>query len=352
MYKAEFKRHDLKFINPAGTSRGILNVKPSWIIRIQDLISGFYGYGECSIIPGLSIDDPFLIEEEIEKICVYINEYGINKLSFSSTFPAIEFGFTIAIEDLKSGGKGILYPSEFTEGKQNININGLIWMGDKNFMLKQVKKKVNDGFSCIKIKIGAINFYEELEILKFIRLEFPHKNLEIRVDANGAFSPEEALEKINALSAFNIHSIEQPIMPGQYEAMKEICKKSKIPVALDEELIGVSDFKEKEKILSLINPQYIILKPGLIGGFKKSEEWISLAKKYNIDWWITSALEGSVGLNAIAQWTYSLSTSLPQGLGTGALYTNNLSSPLSINCGELVFDPSYSSDWNKFFDDE
>jgi len=230
-----------------------------------------------------------------------------------------------------------LFPSEFTKGEKSIPINGLVWMGTKEFMKIQIKEKISSGFSCIKMKIGAIDFDTELELLTSIRKEFSSKDIELRVDANGAFTPKEALEKLKHLSALEIHSIEQPIKQGQFEEMALLCEQTPLPIALDEELIGVFSETKKEEILQIIQPQFIILKPSLIGGFQGSTEWIEKAIKYNVSWWITSALESNVGLNAIAQFTYTLQNKMPQGLGTGGLYANNFEAPLEIEKGNLHY---------------
>ena len=240
-----------------------------------------------------------------------------------------------AFLSLEAKQEGVLFPSPFTEGQVPIPINGLIWMGDKDYMQQQIREKLSQGFHCIKMKIGAIDFETEYQLLKNIRQEYAPSDIELRVDANGAFSPLEALEKLKRLADLQIHSIEQPIRAGQYEQMARLCEASPLPIALDEELIGVACPERKKEILQWIRPAYIILKPSLIGGYRGSEEWIDLAEKQGIGWWVTSALEGNVGLSAIAQWTYTLKNPLPQGLGTGSLYTNNFPSSLEVKNGGL-----------------
>ena len=254
-------------------------------------------------------------------------EYLLDELK---DFPSIKFGLEMALKSLSSNNKFELFPSEFTNGNDSININGLVWMGDKQFMKSQIQTKIETGFNCIKIKIGAIKFNEEIELLKYIRTQFTEKDIEIRVDANGAFSPSEALEKLKELSDFKLHSIEQPIKQGQVYEMASLCESSPLKIALDEELIGVNDFEEKSKLIETIKPPYIILKPSLVGGFSGSNEWISIAENYNANWWITSALESNIGLNTISQFTYTLNNSMPQGLGTGGFFTNNFDSPLEV----------------------
>ena len=252
-------------------------------------------------------------------------------------WPSIHFGLEIALRDLETNGQRQLFSSPFTETEQPIPINGLIWMGEKQFMFDQIKSKLQAGFSCIKLKIGAIDFEEELSLLRFIRQQFSAKDIELRVDANGAFTPTDALEKLNRLSAFELHSIEQPIRQQQWEEMAALCATTPLPIALDEELIGVYELAEKKKLLETIQPQYLIFKPSFIGGYKGTTEWINLCKTHNIDWWITSALESNIGLNAIAQWTATLNNKMPQGLGTGQLYTNNIESPLFVKDGGIYY---------------
>lgn len=254
--------------------------------------------------------------------------------------PAVQFGLEMALIDLRNpGDQGILFTSDFTEGSEGIVINGLIWMGDKSFMFEQIKRKIEQGYQCIKMKIGAIAFDEELALLTYIRSQFSAADIELRVDANGAFKPESALEKLSKLAEFELHSIEQPIKQGQLDSMAELCEKTPLPISLDEELIGIHSTDDKLKILDTIRPQYIILKPSLVGGFKASEEWISIAEKMNINWWATSALEANIGLNAISQWVFTKSNPMPQGLGTGQLFTNNIDSPLYLKGEQLFFDP-------------
>ncbi|HEY6915127.1 MAG TPA: o-succinylbenzoate synthase [Paludibacter sp.] len=336
MIKAKYKTLDLQFKFPAGTSRGVLMNKPSSFLILEK--DGFTGIGECSTIPDLSIDPQDSYYVKLDEVCQLLNDGSEPDSIYLSAYPSIAFGLETALLDLKAKGSKCLFPSEFTDGKTGIPINGLVWMGDKDFMQKQIREKIAAGYHCIKLKVGAIDFETELEIISGIRQQFPASDIELRLDANGAFSPANALEKLDKLARFDIHSIEQPICQGQHEAMASVCLQSPIPIVLDEELIGVNSPK-KETILASIKPAYIILKPSLLGGFHESEEWIRLAEKQNIRWWITSALEANIGLNAIAQWTYSLHSSLPQGLGTGQLYHNNIPSPLEIENAKLFYKP-------------
>lgn len=332
--KATFQKYTLQFKRPAGTSRGVLTEKPTWLLTIEH--NGRRGIGECSPLPGLSIDD--ISDYERSKLlwtCAHISLGKEALWEQLKSYPSIQFGVEQAFLSLETKQEGVLFPSPFTEGQVPIPINGLIWMGDKDYMQQQIREKLSQGFHCIKMKIGAIDFETEYALLKGIRQQYAPSDIELRVDANGAFSPLEALEKLKRLSDLEIHSIEQPIRAGQYEQMAHLCEASPLPIALDEELIGVACPERKKEILQWIRPAYIILKPSLIGGYRGSEEWIDLAEKQGIGWWVTSALEGNVGLSAIAQWTYTLKNPLPQGLGTGSLYTNNFPSSLEVKNGGL-----------------
>src|SRR5690554_3123131 len=328
--KASFEKKIFEFKRPSGTSRGVLTEKKAWFITVWNKHKpNIKGVGECSIIPGLSPDfeNDESYELKVRDVVKDVDYFSLN-IEELKDFPSIYFGLEMALLDLKNGGKGVFYDTEFTRGNQTIPINGLIWMGDEEFMQSQIEQKLAEGFSCIKMKIGAIDFEKELEILAGIRKQVSAKEITLRVDANGAFTPEDALGKLKRLSEFELHSIEQPIKQGQIEEMHKLCAKNILPIALDEELIGIYDYEDKRQLLDKIQPQFIILKPSLIGGFKGSKEWIELAEERKIPWWITSALESNVGLNAIAQFTSTYEIVLPQGLGTGALYTNNVESCL------------------------
>jgi len=342
MYKANYKKYVLKLKQPSATSRGILTEKVTYFIKIWEEKNPYIvGIGECCVLKGLSIDDVGNYVDILEDICKNINDYALYFHERLVYFPSISFGIETAFQDLKNEGKRILFPSAFTQGEQGILINGLIWMGDIGYMKQQLKTKIEEGFRCIKIKIGAIEFEEELKLLSGLRTQYSEGDLEIRLDANGAFANTDALKKLEKLSKFKIHSIEQPIKQGDWVQMAKLCKKTPIPIALDEELVGTQSYEEKEKLVSHILPQYLIFKPSLLGGFKHTEEWIAIANKYNVKWWITSALESNIGLNAIAQWTYTLNSKLPQGLGTGQLYTNNIFSPLTVENAKLWYKGSH-----------
>jgi len=339
--KASYTQINLQFKFPAGTSRGVLQNKPSSFLVLEQ--DGFTGIGECSTIPDLSIDPMEFYEQKLNEVCKWINDGNDPENIDLSAFPSIAFGLETALLDLKANGSKKLFPSNFTEGKTGIPINGLVWMGNKEFMQKQITEKIAAGYQCIKLKVGALDFETELEIIAGIRRHFSPEEIEIRLDANGGFTPEDALKKLEKLAVYHIHSIEQPIKQGQLDAMADICKHSPIPIVLDEELIGVKS-ADKEIIIEKIKPAYIILKPSLLGGFKQSEEWIRLAEKHQVKWWITSALEANIGLNAIAQWTYTLESELPQGLGTGQLYHKNIPSPLEIRNAKLFYQTK--NDWD------
>lgn len=334
---AQFKKHVLNFKRPSGTSRGVLNTKDTYFIILRSTEG--LGVGECGLLRGLSVDDRPDYEKKLQWVCDNIS-LGKEKLYESlEEFPSIQFGIETAFKSMESEDPFVLFPSEFTDGKSSISINGLVWMGDKAFMKAQIAEKLKEGFRCIKMKIGAIDFKSELELLKSIRKEFSSSEVELRVDANGAFSPSDVLEKLKRLSDFQLHSIEQPIKQGQLQEMARLCEETPLPIALDEELIGIFSEVKKNRLLDTIKPQYIILKPSLVGGFKGSDTWINLAEKYGAGWWITSALESNIGLNAISQYTFTKNSKLPQGLGTGSLYNNNVESPLEVSQGALHYNP-------------
>jgi len=344
MLKAKWFKHTLVFNRPAGTSRGVLNIKDSYFIKLTHTSNKIIAWGECGVLKGLSYDDRSGYEEKLTEVCSNINNAQNYLISGLKEWPSIYFGLEMALRDYETGGNRHLFQNKFTAGIKPIPINGLIWMGSYDFMHAQIQEKLSQGFKCLKLKIGALNFSKEVALLKLIRKNFSADQLELRVDANGAFNPLDVREKLVELSQFNLHSIEQPIAVNQWTQMTELCAQNIIPIALDEELIGITDITTKRNLLEQIKPQYIILKPSLIGGFKGSLEWINLAKRANINWWVTSALESNLGLNAIAQWTASLDNDLPQGLGTGNLYNNNIPSPLKSNKGFLYHD--INSSWN------
>ena len=309
--------------------------KDTYFIRIwEEGAETCFGLGECALFRGLSAEDRPDYEEKLREVCNRIAEIETASLQ---EWSSIRFGVEMAFADLRQGGKRIYFPSAFSAGEAGIEINGLIWMGDRETMLQRIRAKLDAGFHCIKVKIGAIDFQSELDLLKFIRRRFSREDVELRVDANGAFAPETALERLDALAKYDLHSIEQPIRAGQWEEMARLTSESPLPIALDEELIGCNTLEGKQKLLSAIRPQYIILKPSLHGGVCGGNEWISEAEKRQIGWWITSALESNIGLNAIAQWCATFDNPLPQGLGTGLLFTDNVEMPLEIRKDCLWF---------------
>ncbi len=348
--KLTYSRYDLNFKVPGGTSRGVLRTKETYFIKIEK--EGSFGIGEVGLFRGLSYDDRPDFEGRMSWLASNIDkgrEWCLDRLH---EYPSIAFGLEQAFLSLESSRRFELFPSDFTRGTDSIDINGLVWMGDKDFMKSQIHDKLNSGFKVIKLKIGAIDFDTEMELLGSIRKNFSARDIELRVDANGAFAPAEAMEKLKRLSEYDIHSIEQPIRQGQYEEMAAICESSPVPIALDEELIGLTESDKRENLLTKLNPQYLIFKPSLIGGMKVCNHWIALCEKYNIGWWITSALESNVGLNAIAQYTYTLKNPMPQGLGTGGLFTNNIDSPLRVKQGALYHDPLIKwGDTDQLFDE-
>jgi len=343
--KAYFFKHNLDFIMPSRTSRDILYNKPSWYIVIKN--QNRIGVGECSIIPGLSLDKINDIETKLEYICREISlGHKIENEEFND-YPAVKFALETALKDFNfSQSPFKLNDSNFSNHQDDIKINGLVWMGDIKYMRSQIIEKVKSGFSCIKIKVGALKFESELELIKEIRKDFAKEDLEIRLDANGAFKINKALEKLKRLNEFSIHSIEQPIKKNHWQEMAKLCELSPIPIALDEELIGID--LSKIDLLNTIKPDYLILKPSLLGGVKECDNWISLAKEKDIKWWATSALEGNVGLNAIAQWVYTKNIKLRQGLGTGMLFKNNVKSPLEISADSIYLNENKEWDLNFF----
>lgn len=332
---ANYQKYNLIFKLPSGTSRGILTEKETFILTIQK--ENKTGIGECAVFRGLSYDDVPHYEQKLQWLCQNINKDFSFLKNELLEFPSLIFGLEQALLNLENS-ENLYFPSDFTQGKAGISINGLIWMGDKDFMQRQIEEKLAQNFRCIKLKIG-VNWAMEKRILQNLRKQFPQEVLEIRVDANGAFDFYEAQKVLEELTELKIHSIEQPIKAKNWEKMAKLCQNTPTPIALDEELIGIIDFDIKNELLDFVKPQYIILKPALVGGFCGSDEWIALAKERKIGWWITSALESNIGLNSIAQYTFRKNNPIPQGLGTGGLFTNNFVSPLQLINNHLFFKP-------------
>ncbi|MEA5259090.1 o-succinylbenzoate synthase [Arcicella aquatica] len=353
--KAVFAKYTLNFNFEAGTSRGVLTHKDSYFIKIFDSENPtVFGLGECSPLKGLSIDDRPDFELQLLGICENFNTLELEVYPWNlniileqvleKSFPSVVFGFETAMLDLMNGGKQKPFNNGFAKAERQIEINGLVWMGSKDFMLRQIDQKLAAGYHTIKIKVGAIDFDKECELLEYIRKRYTAEQITLRVDANGAFSIDEVLPKLQRLAQYQLHSIEQPIRHGNEDLMAELCQVTPIPIALDEELIGVREYTEKYKLLKKIMPQYIILKPTLVGGFQQCREWIENANRLKIGWWLTSALESNVGLNAITQFTAEFNNPLPQGLGTGQLYHNNIASPLEISDGKILYNPQQAWD--------
>lgn len=328
----------LHFKQPAGTSRGIYTTRRVWYLLLRDKANRRYGVGECAPLPALSCDDLPDYEEILSRACRDFEQEGRINREALLPYPSILFGLETAWLHLRAGSLQFWH-TPFSEGKAGIPINGLVWMGSFDEMYRRIEEKMRQGFRCIKLKIGAIDFDKELELLAHIRRRFGPEEVELRVDANGAFTPADAPGKLERLAAFHLHSIEQPIRAGQWEEMAGLCARSPLPIALDEELIGINQTERKIELLDTVRPRYIILKPSLHGGISGSDEWIRLAAERGIGAWVTSALESNIGLNAIAQWCATLRPSIPQGLGTGLLFTDNIDYPLHIEGDCLRFHP-------------
>lgn len=344
---ASYARYQLDFIRPGGTSRGVLTEKETFFVVLRD--QGRWGVGECALFRGLSRDDRPGYEQRLHWACQNI-ALGLEGLRCElQDWPSLVFGLEQAFRSLQGPAPMELFPSNFLKGRP-IPINGLIWMGDAAFMEAQIEQKLAEGYRCLKLKIGALDFGTELGLLRGLRLRFSPDELELRVDANGAFGAGEALEALKQLSEFGLHSIEQPIRAGQWEALAGLCRATPLPIALDEELIALGPEVDRRRFLQQVSPQFLILKPSLLGGFAACEAWIGLAEELGIGWWVTSALESNIGLNAIAQWTATLPTDMPQGLGTGALFSNNFDSPLHTADGKLWYDTDKSWQLNKLME--
>ena len=320
----------LHFKQPAGTSRGVYTTRKIWLLTVEH--DGRTAIGECAPLPQLSCDDIPDYEAVLRRFCDIIEATGSIPYDEMRNYPSMLFGVETALAQL-SRTDGLLYDTPFSHGEEGIPINGLVWMGTHDEMLSRLKEKLELGFRCVKLKIGAIDFAKELDLIQHIRKHFSREEVELRVDANGGFTPDVALERLQELARYDIHSIEQPIMAHQWSEMAQLCQLSPLPIALDEELIGVNSTDEKIRLLDTIKPQYIILKPSLHGGVAGTREWIALANERGIGSWITSALESNIGLNAIAQLAadiYGPQITMPQGLGTGMLFTDNIPMPLEI----------------------
>ncbi|MFT7159999.1 MAG: o-succinylbenzoate synthase [Bacteroidia bacterium] len=348
--KLLFTPYILKFNFDAGTSRGVLKEKEVWFLKLfKEGNNATYGIGEVATIERLSVDYNVSFEDVLVKISAALSRCNLPNNSdeifafvqelVPEQLPAVRFALETAMLDLLNGGQRMIFENDFYKSSKEIPINGLIWMGDEAFMKEQIDAKLEAGFSCIKMKIGAIDFEAECQLLRYIRKNYPKEKLILRVDANGAFRTEDCMLRLKALEEFDLHSIEQPIMPKQPESMTLLGVKAKVPIALDEELIGINGRQQRTDLLEEIRPDYIVLKPGLLGGFKSASEWIEIAESLSIGWWITSALESNVGLNAICQFTAQYQNAMHQGLGTGQLFENNIPSPLKVKGEHVIYDP-------------
>lgn len=349
-FQAEFSKRTFHFGFDARTSRGQMRERHCWFLKIKNDQTGVEGMGEAAPLPGLSPETNEEVEQQLESIVAKINSENLivdnvktlNDIQarFQDAYvSSVTCALETALLDMNNGGKKIIFDNSFARREAGISTNGLIWIGGLDTMLQQISIKIDDGFRTLKIKIGSMDFEKEIDILQYIRRKYFRENIIIRLDANGAFKPNEALYKLNELSRWGIHSIEQPIMAGQPEMMAELCQKSPIPIALDEELINVKGHQKRDELIGSIKPGFLILKPSILGGFKACVEWIELAENHGVGWWITSALESALGLNAVAQFTAQYPVKIPQGLGTGQIYTDNVESPLEIKKGELVLNP-------------
>lgn len=340
--RLQFAPYVLKFNEPGGTSRGVMTEKITCLLRIFDEREPErFGIGEAGIFPGLSpeADDRFFY-----KLMELQANVRIGRKTDLERFPSLQFGFEQAIRDFSSGCNGIFFESPFVHGESSIEINGLVWMGDFDRMIERIEAKLAAGFKCIKLKIGAIDWRSEVDMIRHIRSRYDRNRVEIRVDANGGFDMDNAIPRLKRLADLDVHSIEQPIKAGNPMLMHFLCEVSPLPIALDEELIGKFTGEEKRRMLDEIKPAYIVIKPTLAGGFSGATEWIELANERNIGWWITSSLESNIGLDGLAQWVATLHTKIPQGLGTGGVFENNFSTPLFLDGDRLKYDPEKQID--------
>lgn len=339
--RVSYTKRLLHFKEAAGTSRGVYTTHLSYYIKVEQ--DGIAGVGECSALPDLSCDamPETRYEALLGKVCGFVEHTGGIPYEMLRPYPSVLFGLETAFAQLDAGGSWALSSTPFARGEESIPINGLVWMGTFEEMYGRLEAKLRAGFHCVKLKIGAIDFNRELDLVRHIREHFTPEQIELRVDANGGFTPDNAMQRLEALSQYHIHSIEQPIRQHQWRDMACLCRQSPLPIALDEELIGVNNLAQKERLLDEIRPQYIVLKPSLHGGMQGCREWIEMARERGIGSWITSALESNVGLNAVAHLcaeVYGPHITMPQGLGTGLLYTDNIPSPLVLRGDGMWFD--------------
>jgi o-succinylbenzoate synthase len=349
MIKARWIERTLTPRFTLGTSKGNIEARTVWYLIAWDQARPeIQGIGEAALFPGHSKEFPADVRVKLIELCERTDNWPQRLSTDLVDVPSVRFAVEQCLKDLEAGGTKTLFPSEFTLGRKPIPINGLVWMGDKATMRQRIREQIEKGFSTVKMKIGAIGIDDELELLRAVRAEFGPQDITLRVDANGAFSFAEAPCVLEELATLHVHSIEQPIAPGLYESMAELCATSPVPIALDEDLIGLNRRDAKADLLDLVRPAYIVIKPSLVGGWAATHEWIASAEKRGIGWWITSALESSIGLNAIAQFTATLPITMAQGLGTGQVYTNNIPSPLLPEKGFLHYRPEVDWDLSMF----
>ncbi|MFT3884182.1 MAG: o-succinylbenzoate synthase [Flavobacteriales bacterium] len=345
MIRARWKELQLTPRFPLGTSKGTITTRTVWYLIAWDADRPHIrGIGEAALFPGHSKEFPADVRTKLLDLCADTTNWEHRLRTDLVDVPSVRFAVEQCMKDLEASGTKVLFPSDFTLGRAGIPINSLVWMGDKAAMRQRIREQIDGGNHCVKMKIGAIGIGDELDLLKAVRAEYDADTLTLRVDANGAFTAAQAMDVLQRLADLRVHSIEQPVAPGLYETMAELCERSPVPIALDEDLIGLNTRDAKSDLLAHVKPRYIVIKPSLVGGWSAAQEWIGLAKANGIGWWITSALESSIGLNAIAQWTATLGVDMPQGLGTGKVYADNIPSPLDVGTGALWYRPEGSWD--------
>lgn len=349
MIAARWVEHTLQPRFELGTSKGAINARTVWYLIAWDTARPeILGIGEAALFPGHSKEFPADVKTKLIELCANTSDWQRRLTTDLVDVPSVRFAVEQCLRDLSVSGTKELFPSAFTLGQRPIPINGLVWMGDKATMKQRIREQIEKGFTTVKMKIGAIGIDDELELLRDVRSEFSASDITLRVDANGAFGAGDAMWVLERLAELQVHSIEQPVHAGLYEVMAELCERSPLPIALDEDLIGLNTRDAKVDLLDNVKPKFIVIKPSLVGGWAATQEWIALAKARNIGWWITSALESSIGLNAIAQYTATLNVDMPQGLGTGSVYTNNIASPLLAERGALRYLPEVAWDLSLF----
>jgi O-succinylbenzoate synthase len=348
MIRAAWKELQLTPVFPLGTSKGVIATRTVWYLIAWDAERPqVRGIGEAALFPVHSKEFPADVRTKLLELCANTTDWQQRLNSDLVDVPSVRFAVEQCLKDLAASGSKELFPSKFTLGAQGIPINGLVWMGDAATMRQRIREQIDGGSRCVKMKIGALSIAEELELLKAVRAEYGVADLALRVDANGAFGAHNAMDVLQRLADLEVESIEQPVPSGLYETMAELCENSPVPIALDEDLIGLNRRDARMDLLQNVKPQHIVIKPSLVGGWAAAQEWIALAREHGIGWWITSALESNIGLNAIAQWTAALGVQVPQGLGTGRVYADNIPSPLEVERGALWYRPEGAWDLSR-----